>query len=414
MKVLLINKYYYLKGGSETYLFGLQKMLEENGHEIVTFSMEDKKNRESKFEDYFVENVEYSEENGLVEKVRNGIGLIYSRQAYDKLCSLIESTKPDIAHVNLIYHQLTPSIFHALKKYNIPVVFTSHDYKLICPNYKLFNNNEICQKCVNGNYTNCFINSCHKDSKLYSLLLTVEAYYHKWRKSYDIADIVICPSKFMYNQLEKNRISNEKLVHLPNFLTNDFLEVEYRVQKANCILYYGRLSKEKGLDVLLDAKKKLKSVVNLKIIGTGPEEKRLKKRVQDENIHGVEFLGFKSGKKLVEEIQTAKATVIPAAWHEVFGLTIIESFSVGTPVIGSDVGGITELIEEGKNGFLFERNNAQDLANKIDELLNITSNDYLNMVEVCYNSREIFSPESYYDKLISIYEDLVRHKKIRK
>lgn len=242
----------------------------------------------------------------------------------------------------------------------------------------------------------------------------MEAYWHKWLKSYDVADFVICPSKFMYNQLAENRIPDTKLVHLPNFLTNNFLEIEMNEKKEKFILYYGRLSKEKGIDTLLDAQRLLGERVTLKLIGTGPEEGRLKARVEQENIRNVEFLGFKSGNDLVAEIKKAKATIIPSIWHEVFGLTIIESLSVGTPVIGSKVGGITELIKEGENGFLFERADEKELANKIDRLINLTEDEYAQMERNSYQAKNDFKPEWYYGELISIYEQAINNKKIRK
>lgn len=411
MKVLLINKYNYLKGGSEAYFFGIKKMLEDNRHEVIVFSMKDEKNKDNDFIDYFVDNIDY-QENNFSNKIKNAIKLISSKEAYTKLCRLIEDTKPDIAHVNLIYHQLTPSVFHALKKHNIPVVFTSHDYKLVCPNYKLFTNNEICMKCTEGKFVNCFFNKCHKDSNLYSLLLTIEAYYHKWKGSYEIADRVICPSEFMYKQLKDKRIPGNKLRLMPNFLTNDFSKKEsLTIEKEDFILYYGRLSGEKGLDVLLDAKKLLKSSIQLKIIGNGPEELRLKERVQKEGISNVEFLGFKTGDDLTIEIEKARATIIPAVWHEVFGLTIIESFSSGTPVIGSSVGGITELIHEGKNGFLFERANPKELAHKIEKVFSISNEDYSVMVKYCFEYSKKFSPQKYYNELVKVYEEVINLKK---
>lgn len=152
----------------------------------------------------------------------------------------------------------------------------------------------------------------------------------------------------------------------------------------------------------------------MKLIGTGPEEARLKARVEQESIQNVEFLGFKSGNDLVVEIKKAKATIIPSVWHEVFGLTIIESLSAGTPVIGSKVGGITELIQEGENGFLFERANEKELANKIERLINLSEDEYAQMARNSYRAKNEFKPEWYYEELVSIYEQAINNKKIRK
>jgi len=413
MKILLINKYYYVKGGSETYFFGLKKMLEDNGHTVIDFSMEDEKNMDSEYKSYFVDNINYGQDGSFLGKVKDGLKLINSKEASHKLCKLIEATKPDIAHVNLVYHQLTPSVFHALKKYNIPTVHTSHDYKMICPNYKMFNKGKICTKCANDKYFNCFINNCHKNSRTASLLLTIEAYYHKAKKSYDIADIIICPSNFMYSQLLKNGYPDSKLVHLPNFITNDFSTVAVNQGddiKEDYLLYYGRLSEEKGIDVLLDAMKLVDGTCKLLIVGTGPERERLEQRVSAEGINNIAFLGFKSGIELQQLILKAKATVIPSIWHEVFGLTIIESFSMGTPVIGSETGGVRELIKNRQSGFLFERGNVRELSNSIRLLYSMDSSSYLKMSKQCITDAQTYSPNQYYRSLLPIYERLVSSK----
>lgn len=408
LKVLLINKYFYVKGGSETYFFGLKKMLEDNGHETIEFSMHDDKNLYTRYKDYFVENVDYTTTNKWT-KLKNGIKLINSKEAYLKLCKLIEETRPDIAHINLIYHQLTPSIFHALKKYKIPIVFTSHDYKMICPNYKLMSKNQICTKCVGGNFYNCAVNKCHKDSMVFSTLLSIEAYLHKFKKSYDLADYIICPSNFMREQLVNGGYKREKLIHIPNFLTNDFNSKisESKRGDEKTLLFFGRLSLEKGLDLLLDAMKLVGNEIVLKVIGTGPEEERLKNRVESEKITNVKFLGFKNGMELVKEIESSKATIIPSVWHEVFGLTIIESYSTGTPVIGSNLGGIPEIINNHQTGFIFQHDDLSSLVKSINQLFSLSLKEYLKMSSNCLSYKENFTPNKYYLKLIKIYESLV-------
>ena len=409
MKVLLINKYYYIKGGSETYFFGIKDILEKNGHEVVVFSMKDDKNFESKYEKNFVENINYNNKS-LISKIKNGLKLINSHEAYIKLCKLIEETKPDIAHVNLIYHQLTPAIFHALKKYNIPIVFTAHDYKIICPNYKIYNRNRICKKCYGGKYYNCFLNNCHKKSFSYSFLLMLEAYYHKFKGSYELINKIICPSKFMKEQILLSGIPSNKLIHIPNFISNEFYIIKFdkeSFKRENIILYYGRLSKEKGIETLLDAKKRIDNV-KLKIIGIGPEEEYLKNKVKDEKINNVIFLGFKSGNDLLREISSSKCTIIPSVWNEVFGLTIIESFSVGTPVIGAKAGGITEIIKENLTGFLYNPYDITELVDRINKVVNMEDKAYLNMAENCYKEKLVYSSETYYLELIRVYDATIK------
>ena len=277
MRILLINKYNFVKGGSEIYTFGLKEMLLKDGHEVIDFSMNNPKNQYSPYSKYFIDNIDYSDKS-LKSKIKNSIKLIYSIEAKRKLEKLIKDTRPDLAHVNLIYHQITPSILHTLKKFNIPIVLTSHDYKLVCPNYKLYNNG-LCDKCVNGNYINCLKGRCHKSSLLFSTLLTVEAYLHKFLKSYNLVDRIICPSNFMKDKLLQSGISEEKLIYIPNFINPRYYynSKKYLVNnKSKEIIYYGRLSKEKGLLNLMKALKLVKHEVKIKIIGTGPEEKELK------------------------------------------------------------------------------------------------------------------------------------------
>lgn len=409
MKILLINKYHYIKGGSETYYFGLKKMLEDNGHSVVVFSMKDEKNYPSEFEEYFVDNIDY-EDTRWKRKISNAMKLIYSNQAYQRLCRLIDQTKPDIAHVNLIYHQISPSIFHALKKNNIPIVYTAHDYKIICPNYKCFNVKGLCTRCYDGKFHNCLRYKCHKDSFSKSLLVTVEAYVHKILKSYNLAEKIICPSRFMYDQLIRGGVKKDKLVVLPNFITEElYLQTpgKMKIDQDISILFYGRLSKEKGIELLIEAKKQLSAEVRLKIIGTGPEEERLKQKVKDESIANIEFLGFMQGEDLYREIRSSICTVIPSIWNEVFGLTIVESYCFGVPVIGSSIGGIKEIIKDDVTGNLFKCGNINDLAKKINGLLNKNSKEYQLMSDNCLAEKNNYDPKLYYQGIIEIYGQLI-------
>lgn len=402
MKILLINKYNFIKGGSEVYTFGLKKMLIRDGHEVIDFSMKNEKNLSSKYNKYFVDEVDYTRKD-IKSKIKNSVNLIYSKESYKKLCALIEDTKPDIAHVNLIYHQLTPSILHALKKYNIPIIFTSHDYKIICPNYKLYNKN-LCAECIKGKYINCAKNGCHKNSKVFSLLLTMEAYLHKYLKSYELCDKIICPSEFMKEKLIEHGIDEEKLIYIPNFINPDyyFESKKYKdVRKERTILYYGRLSEEKGVLNLLQAVNLTKKDFILKIIGTGPEISKIEEYIKNNNLTNVQLLGFKSGKELFEEISKAYCTVIPAIWHEVFGLTIIESYAFGTPVIGANLGGISEIIKDEVTGFKF--NDVEELNLKIQRILDMDSTEYNNMIKNCLCEAEKYAPEKIYKMILAVY-----------
>ena len=196
MKILMVNKFYYIKGGSETYYFSLKNLLEKNGHEVIDFSMEDEKNFESKYSKFFVNNVDYNKEQSIFSKMKEAKKIIYSTEAKKKLELLIKETKPDIAHLHIFQHQLSLSILDVLKKYNIPIVYTAHDLKMICPNYKMLTHGEICERCKDGKYYNCLKYKCLKDSMAKSGVAMMEAYINKCRKAYDKIDYIISPSKF--------------------------------------------------------------------------------------------------------------------------------------------------------------------------------------------------------------------------
>lgn len=424
MKVLMINKYNYIKGGSETYFFSLKKMLEEHGLETAIFSMKDKKNFSDKNEKFFVEQVDY-EDSSIVSKIKNATKLIYSREAVEKLEKLIIEFKPDVAHLNLIYHQLTPSIIHVLKKYNVPMVLISHDYKIVCPNYKMYTNEKNCEKCIDGSFINCTINKCQKNSYFKSGLLTLEAYLHKFINSYALVDYIVCPSKFMLDTLNKSYIGKKmkgKIILLPNFLDDqykidtleDHIENLKNIKKkmSNKILYFGRLSEEKGIDILLKSKKNSSLNFEINIIGEGPSKDRLQEYVNKEKIRDVNFLGFMSGDRLKQEIISSKAVVLPAKWNEVFGLTNIESLSLGTPIIGSNVGGIPDIIQNEKNGYTFSNGNVEELTNQIEKMINLKNEDYLTMVENCIKSSQKYDSQTYLLEIINIYKKAIKnHKK---
>lgn len=406
MKILLINKYYYKKGGTETYTFGLKDMLEDYGHDVAIFSMHDDRNNYSKYSDYFIDNIDFNK-----DKIKNSFKLIYSKEACEKLEKLIKYYKPDLCHVNLIYHHITPSIFHILKKYNIPIVFTAHDYKIICPNYKIWNKAR-CDKCKNGKYINCLLNKCHKNSYINSMLMTLEAYTHKFLKSYENIDHIISPSKFMEKTLIDFGLDKSKITTIPNFL-DTYMEKNNRKESVigDYILYFGRLSEEKGIETFIKSKKHISSNIKYKIVGTGPMENIIKELVAKDNINNVEILGFLNGEELINEISNSLCVVIPSEWDEVFGLTVIESFINKKLVITSEQGAFPELIEDGVNGYIFKTGNEKDLANKIDTIIKIDKSKLKDMQEQVYlNAKEKYSQQHYYERLMDIYNKFIKNK----
>ena len=407
MKILLANKFSYLKGGSDICYFENAKLLESKGDQVILFSMIHPNNILSEYEKYFVSNVDY-ERPGARNKIDVALKLLYSFEARKNIERLIRDDKPDIAHLHNIHHQISPSILHSLKKFNIPIVLTLHDYKMVCASYSMLCDGKACEVCRGGKYYNCFLKGCVKDSQIKSLLNTIEMYlHHKILHIYDIIDIFISPSRFLKNKLEEMGFKG-KIVYLPNSLKLDEFEPQYEWDE-NSIVYFGRLSKEKGLFTLIDAIKDNFNIC-LKIIGEGPLKNELASKAKAENINVVSFLGYKAGEELKKEIRNSMFVVLPSEWYENNPLTIIEGFALGKPAVGARIGGISELVIDGKTGMLFDSGNADDLSLKIEYLLNNPN----KIVKMGRNARifveQKLNAEKHYQKLMEIYDQAIGHK----
>lgn len=368
MKILMIDKYYFVKGGAERYLFELTEVLQANGHTVVPFSMKHPDNFATEFEPFFVDNIDYELDSPLQKAAHlftiSG-RMIYSLQARRRLKALLAQERPDIAHLHMIDHQLSPSILPALKKYKIPVIQTVHQYKLVCPNYRLYNPRtaQICEKCLSGNFYHPIFERCHKDSAAAGLLLAVESYLHRWMKIYERnIDIFHVPSHFMGEKMQKAGVGRGKIRHCPYTIKMDKFTPNYK--SGGYALYFGRLSDEKGLLTLLQAMRNLPEVP-LRVVGDGPQEYELKNFVRRYEMDNIFFMGKKSGAELAQLVREANSVVVPSEWYDNSPLVIYESMAYGKPVIAARMGGMPELILEGETGMLFDAGNVNQLVEKI-------------------------------------------------
>ncbi len=393
MKILLVNKFLYPKGGSETYIFKLGDVLKRHGHTVEYFGLENEKNTVTNSADSYVSNMDFSE--GTLKNLKAPLRIIYSTEARRTIRKVLEKFNPDIVHLNNIQFHLTPSVIletnEYRKKYNpdLRIIYTAHDYQLICPSHGLFDNEiNICEKCLDGNYLNCFKTKCMKNSRGKSLLATVDAYFWKYNKAYEYIDKIICPSKFLKSKLDTQERFFTKTVALHNFFDAEPIS---HVEKENYILEFGHLSRDKGTLTLLEAAKNLP---DLKFVfaGFGKAVEQIK------NVSNAEYVGFKTGDELKELIAKAKMSVCPSEWYENCPFSVIESQIYGTPVVGSRLGGIPELIKEGETGLLFESGNPVDLTEKIKQIIDDNEKYIQNCKNVSFETSE-----TYYDKLIEIY-----------
>ncbi len=396
MKVLLVNKFLYPKGGSETYVFKLGKTLSDNGHSVEYFGLENEKNIVGNSVGAYVSDIDFGA--GIKNNLNAPFRIIYSAEARRKIRRVLESFQPDIVHLNNIQFHLTPSIILEIEKYrkksgrNTKIVYTAHDYQLVCPSHGLFDSEfNVCEKCLNGNYMNCLKTKCMKNSSLKSLLATADAYLWKYSKAYSYIDKIICPSMFLKSKLDSQKRFADKTVMIHNFIE---IQRVSSAEKGNYVLEFGHLSKDKGTNTLLEAAERMPETRFL-FAGFGESVERINETPN------AEYLGFKTGDELKELISGASVSVYPSEWYENCPFSVIESQVYGTPVIGSRMGGIPELIKEGETGLLFEPGNAEELTQKLSYLLD--NPDILSKFTENCNSIGFESPESYFEKLMQIY-----------
>ncbi len=399
MKILMVNKFLYPKGGSETYIFRLGEQLEKMGHEVQFFGMEHEDRCVGNRVGAYTSNMDFHD-GGKLAKLTYPIKTIYSAEARKKIRPVLEDFQPDAVHLNNFNYQLTPSIILEVEKWRkesgrrTRIVFTAHDYQLICPNHMLFDPNAhaVCEKCVGGHYLNCTKNRCIHGSRSKSAVGTAEAVFWKIKKTYKLIDTVICCSAFMKSKMDTNPLIADRTVALHNFIS----KVEKKeTKKKDYVLYFGRFSPEKGIHTLLKVCAQLPDI-HFIFAGSGPLENEIDALPNAENV------GFVSGDALEKLIREARFSVYPSEWYENCPFSVMESQMYGTPVLGADSGGIPELIQLGRTGELFKSGNPEDLKNKISRLYGdpaLTARYSANCLDVSFDT-----VEEYCDKLLKIYK----------
>ena len=403
MKILMVNKFLYPKGGAETYCLEVGKKLQDMGHEVQYYGMFDKKNTVGNKLNLYADQVDFR--TGKLNKLLYPFKILYSFKNKKMISKLIKEFKPDIIHLNNINFQLTPSIIDAAYKNRVPVVQTVHDYQMICPNHFLYNwkENRICNKCIYGSKWNCTKYNCIHNSKIKSFLGSIEGIlYNKILKCYDKVNLYICPSKF----LEKKLLEQDKYKGKTTFLTNfiEIKEIEDKYKKEDYVLYFGRISEEKGIKELIKAFKELPNI-KLKMAGTGNLEDECK------NISNIDFVGFKTGEELTKLITQAKFVVYPSIWYENCPLSILEAEVCGIPVITANYGGMKELVEDGKTGILLDKIDAKTLKESISKLYNDNEKIKQMSINCLLKRKNMINIDKYVNLLLKEYRGVIKNEK---
>jgi glycosyltransferase involved in cell wall biosynthesis len=408
MRVLQIHKTFHTRGGADTFFFKTCDVLTEHGHEVAHFSTSHPKNFGSPFSKYFVDGFTDADvpQLGFRRKAKKFVQGIYSVDARRNLERLVQDFKPDLAHAHCINYQLSPSIFDVFRHSEIPIVVTLHDFTIICGAGTLQIEGSNCERCRGGHHYNLLLHTCYWNVPA-SLMATLSHYLHDFRGSWNCVSKLLIPSGFMLEKLVEWGIPRERLAHIPIFI--DFPEQALPNDSAgDYVLYFGRIDPHKGVKVLMEAVQSLDC--KLVLIGDGPLSPWVDDQIEA-GVKNVERIPFVSSREeLSNYIARAAFSVVPSMWNENQPAVVLETYAMGRPVIGSRIGGIPELIEDGHTGLLATPGDANDLREKIRFMLERPT--------LCQEwgrngNRKLqarFSRAAHYDRLMSIYESVLQGK----
>ncbi len=404
--LLSINNYFYPRGGAEVLFLEQNRLLEGIGWDVVPFAMRHPKNLPSPWAKYFPDEIELGGGYGFAGNLLRAQRVIYSMQARKKMRALLDRVHPRVAHAHNIYHHLSPSILPMLRKRGIPVVMTVHDLKLACPAYTMMADNLPCERCRGGKIHNVAVNRCIKGSLALSSLVMVETFVHRLLRLYEAnVSRFVVPSRFVLEKLVQWGWARERFTYIPNFVDVERFRPDQAI--GNRFVYCGRLQSLKGVETLVRAAALARQPLTM--VGSGPEEKRLRKLSEDLGAD-VLFLGHQTKDVLAGVIQSARAIVVPSECNENAPLALLEGYAAGRPVIGSRMAGIPELVREGETGVLFAAGEVEALAASLERFAELPDTRLADMGAAGRRwVEQDFTAVSYRDRLLALYGSLGNH-----
>ncbi len=401
--LLSVNNYYYARGGAEIVFLEHNSIFEDAGWDVACFSMKHPNNHPTKWSKYFINEIEFGENYTITEKLLRIPKVIYSTESRRNMRHLLKDVPVDVCHMHNIYHHISPSILGVLRENEIPTVLTLHDLKIACPEYHMLSADGVCERCRGGKTINVLLHRCIKNSYPLSAIVFLENLVHRLLKSYrnNVSQFVV-PSRFYLTKLVEWGWDEAQFTYIPNFIDSELFTPCFK--PGDEFVYFGRLSKEKGVSTLIHAAAKAKA--KLKIIGGGTDELLLKQLAAglDANI---EFTGYLTGDALHEAIRSSRAVVLPSEWYENAPLSILESYALGKPVIAASIGGIPELIKESETGVVFQSGSVDDLADALTDFRRRSDSSLGKMGRAGRDWVENnFSRERYRESTLSLYRKL--------
>lgn len=376
MKVLHINKFFDLKGGAEIYMHNLMRRQAEAGLETHVFSTRSASNLPSRDASTFVTRYNLSISESPLIDLKKAVNFLWNREAKTALAKVLKSLKPDVVHLHNIYHHLSTSILAPIRESKIPCVQTLHDLKLACPNYRMYTEGALCERCKGGRYFEAVKHRCLFPGFASNALAAMEMGFTKAVQAYErTVKTFICPSQFIADKMVEwgEPSSKFRVVRPP-------VEMKERARRdGGYVLAVSRLSPEKGYEELIRAAARVPSL-SIKIAGIGPLEDRLRSLIRA-NKSNVELVGFKQGEELAELYHHAEAFIACPVGYENAPLTVLDAFGVGLPVLASRIGGLLEMVEDGHNGYLVEYGSVDAWAGALKEFSELPQNTKDDMAE---------------------------------
>src|ERR1700690_3737600 len=409
MRILYCNKYDYPFSGTETYLFDLIHRMEERGHETALFSMDHGQTPAFTGRAYRIPRINFKDPSaGFFKKISMAAHAVYSPSARGAMRHCLADFSPDLAHVRGIYHHLSPSILWELKRQGVPVLYHLNDFKILCPTYNFVADGHPCERCSHGAFRHAVTKGCYTGPPSSAMVLAAEAYFHKWLQTYErCVDMFLAPSEFVRDKLMAGGFAAQRIEVLPHFQA--LPDNEQLTTDEGYLLYFGRLSPEKGAKELLHAMAQLPHIP-LVIAGEGPERPALESLAAELNLKHVLFAGMVHGEKLQKLIAGCSFSVFPSHAYETLGKSILESYAWGRPVIATDLGSRREFVEHGVTGLLYTDGDREQLAHSIEFMF-----DHPDLVEKMgaagrNRARAKHAPDRHLEKLFELYYRLTSAK----
>ncbi len=403
-KILFVNNFFSPFGGAEKIMYQESLALKDKGFQVEYFATDKK----PYFDNGYKNSDFFTPFHGHQKNLSTVARVIHNSKAQSDFKEALHQLKPDIVHIHNIHYHLTSAVLEVLKQENIPTVMTLHDPRIFCPGGKLIKGEKgICDNpnCYKGDISDCVKNKCKDNSLLKSVLAALEAYNSCKNKRYETISRFICPSLAMMNLALNQGIEKSKLELLYNFIDIKKHQLQ-KVRQGSYFLYVGRLSAEKGIDVLIDTFSKIPHI-NCHIVGDGPDRDVLENKVKDLNLPNIIFKGYQEGQKLCNEYESCIATILPSNWFENNPISVLESFLYSKPCIAADIGGLSEIVKDGLNGYTFKAGDSLDLLEAVTK----TQKNLQNAFDMGIYGKEFlvdnFNIDIHIDSLISIYNSVL-------